>query len=62
MEEFRRRRRRGRDKHLTWKKWKEEEALSHGQIVQRWKDKVGEEVSKDAVAKAIARLKKEESS
>jgi hypothetical protein len=39
-------------------KWKEQEGLSHAEIVQRWKDETGKKVTKDAVAKAIQRLRK----
>jgi hypothetical protein len=46
---------RAREKHLRWKAWKDG-GLSYSQIAQRHLDKTGEEVTRDAVCKAIRRL------
>jgi hypothetical protein len=45
-----------KERHLKWKKW-QDEGLSYAQIAQRHKDQTGEEISRDAVLKALQRLK-----
>jgi hypothetical protein len=48
-----------RSKHLKWQQWRID-GLSYGQIVKRHKTETGEEVTRDAVIKAVKRLEKEE--
>jgi hypothetical protein len=43
------------EKHLKWREWAEQE-LSHQQIADKHKDETGEEVTRDAVSKALKRL------
>ena len=50
---------RQRQKHETWKRL-QDQGLSYGQIVLRHLEQTGEEVQRDAVIKAIKRLRAEE--